>query len=69
MCKGDTYGDVEQRTTLAGSKRLISPLAISSFSGSRWRAYAKTGRGVSARVYVVLHSMGRIGRHIICVEH
>jgi hypothetical protein len=42
MCKGEAHGDFERQTMLADSKCLNSTFAISSFSGSRQRDFAKT---------------------------
>ncbi len=64
MCTGDAHGDVEQWTILADSKRLNSALG----SGSRWRAFAKTG-GCPSCEDVVLHTIGRIGHRITYAEY
>jgi hypothetical protein len=61
MGKGGTHGDVEQRTIPEDSEHFNSALAISSFLGQVGRL--SQNWGVSARVDVMLHSMGKIWHH------
>jgi hypothetical protein len=45
MCKGEAHGELEQQMIPVDSNLLNSALAISSFCGSKWQNFAKTGGG------------------------
>jgi hypothetical protein len=63
MCKGEAHGDFERQMMPVDSNFLNSALAISSFCGSRQRAFVKK-KGMAAGMNVMLNTMGRFGHHI-----